>query len=69
MWSMKKVKENSRRAKKWNTRGANADERQQEETERRRRQTSGAEKKRWEKNKDRKWNVTTRQDEFYKIKR
>lgn len=38
-------------------------------TERRRRQTSGAEKKRWEKNKDRKWNVTTRQDEFYKIKR
>lgn len=31
---MKKVKENSRRAKKWNTRGANADERQQEETER-----------------------------------
>lgn len=36
---------------------------------RRRRQTSGAEKKRWEKNKDRKWNVTTRQDEFYKIKR
>lgn len=34
MWSVKKVKENSRRAKKWNTRGANADERQQEETER-----------------------------------
>lgn len=31
---MKKVKENSRRAKKWNTRGANADERQQEETQR-----------------------------------
>lgn len=34
MWSVKKVKENSRRAKKWNTRGANADERQQEETQR-----------------------------------
>lgn len=34
MWSMKKVKENSRRAKKWNTRGANEDERQQEETQR-----------------------------------
>lgn len=45
------------------------DSRRKDRERRRRRQTSGAEKKRWEKNKDRKWNVTTRQDEFYKIKR